>query len=178
MSRFSPWSPKRVRRKASSPRNAPANSRKVPVPTFMSHTRFGTFRRLVVWYLQGMIVGIGVDIEEVERIRGAIERHGERFVRRVFTPGEVAYAEDKAHPFSSYAARFAAKEAAMKALGTGWDHGVRWRDIEVANEPGGRPRLSLRGRAAEVAEELGCRSIHLSLSHTRETALAEVILEG
>ena len=137
-----------------------------------------TFRRLGVWYLQGMIVGLGVDIEEVGRIRGAIERHGDRFVRRIFTSSEVAYAEEKAHPFSSYAARFAAKEAAMKALGTGWDHGVRWRDIEVTNQSGGRPLLRLRGRAAEVAEELGCRSIHLSLSHTRETALAQVILEG
>ena len=115
----------------------------------------GTFSRPAVWYLQGMIVGIGVDLEEVGRIRGAIERHGDRFLRRIFTPDEVAYAEEKAQPFSSYAARFAAKEAAMKALGTGWDHGVRWRDIEVANESGGRPLLRLRGRAAEVARELG-----------------------
>ena len=144
----------------------------------MSHTRLGTFRRRAVWYLQGMIVGIGVDLEEVGRIRGAIERHGDRFVGRIFTPGEVAYVEDKAYRFAGYAVRFAAKEAAMKALGTGWDHGVRWRDIEVANEAGGRPLLRLSGRAAEVAGDLGCRSIHLSLSHTRETAMAEVIFEG
>ena len=125
-----------------------------------------------------MIVGLGVDLEEVRRIRGAIERHGERLTRRIFTPVEIAYAESKASRFLSYAARFAAKEAAMKALGTGWNHGVRWVDIEVENQPGGRPLLRLRGRAAEAADKLGCRSIHLSLSHTRETALAEVILEA
>lgn len=125
-----------------------------------------------------MIVGIGVDLEKVKRIRVAMERHGDRFVRRIFTPSEVAYAEDSARPYQSYAVRFAAKEATMKALGTGWNCGVRWVDIEVANQPEGRPLLQLHGKAAETAQKLGCHSLHLSLSHTCETALAEVILEG
>ena len=124
-----------------------------------------------------MIIGVGVDIEEVARIRNAIECHSDRFVRRIFTPGEIAHAEDRAQQFSSYAARFAAKEAAMKALGTGWGQGVRWVDIEVENQPEGRPLLRLHRQAAKVATSLGCRSIHLSISHTRAIVLAEVILE-
>ena len=86
-----------------------------------------------------MIVGSGIDIEEVSRIRGAIERHGRRFVERIFTPREVAYAEQAANRYERYTARFAAKEAAMKALGTGWDHGVRWVDVEVVSQPKSRP---------------------------------------
>ena len=125
-----------------------------------------------------MIVGSGIDIEEVSRIRGAIERHGRRFVERIFTPGEVAYAEQAANRYERYTARFAAKEAAMKALGTGWDQGVRWVDVEVVSEPKSRPTLRFHGRAADVAASLACRSISLSLSHTRQTALAQVILEN
>ena len=125
-----------------------------------------------------MIVGSGIDIEEVSRIRGAIERHGRRFIERIFTPGEAAYAEQAANPYERYTARFAAKEAAMKALGTGWDHGVRWVDVEVVSEPKSRPRLRFHGRAADHAASLACRSISLSLSHTRRTAVAQVILES
>ena len=125
-----------------------------------------------------MIIGIGIDIEEVERIREAIERHGERFVQRVFTPGEVAYVEAKANKWERYAARFAAKEAAMKAIGTGWDHGVTWRDVEVVNEPNGCPTLVLHGRAKEIAEGKGCKRTWISLSHTRRQAVAQVVLEG
>jgi holo-[acyl-carrier protein] synthase len=125
-----------------------------------------------------MIIGIGIDIEEVERIREAIERHGERFVQRVFTPGEVAYFEAKANKWERYAARFAAKEAAMKAIGTGWDHGVGWRDVEVVNEPNGCPTLVLHGRAQEIAEGKGCKRTWISLSHTRRQAVAQVVLEG
>ena len=125
-----------------------------------------------------MIVGSGIDIEEVSRIRGAIERHGRRFVERIFTPGEVAYAEQAANRYERYTARFAAKEAAMKALGTGWDQGVRWVDVEVVSEPKNRPTLRFHGRAADLAASLACRSISLSLSHTRQTALAQVILEN
>ena len=124
-----------------------------------------------------MIVGTGVDIAEVPRIRKSIERFGERFLRRVFTEGEIRYCERKARRFESYAARFAAKEAGMKAIGTGWNHGVRWRDIEVSRQPGGRPTIRFHGKAAEFAARLGAVHIALSLSHTAEQAIAQVILE-
>lgn len=125
-----------------------------------------------------MIVGTGVDLERVDRIRAAIERHGRRFLERVFTPGEIAYVDRRKRRSESYAARFAAKEAAMKALGTGWDSGVRWVDVEIVREDKGRPALRFHGRAAEIAAELGCRSASVSLSHTRDHAIAQVILEG
>ncbi len=124
-----------------------------------------------------MIVGIGIDIEEVERVRQSIERHGERFLARVFTAREIAYVEGTANRYERFTARFAAKEAGMKALGTGWSGGVGWRDVEVVNEESGRPRLELHGRAAEVAESLGATRTHVSLSHTRGMAAAQVILE-
>jgi holo-[acyl-carrier protein] synthase len=124
-----------------------------------------------------MIVGTGIDIAEVPRIREAIERHGERFLKRIFTEGEIQYCESKANRVERYAARFAAKEAGMKAIGTGWNHGVRWRDIEVARKPGGRPTLLLHGKAAEFAAKLGATNIALSLTHTAEQAFAQVILE-
>ena len=125
-----------------------------------------------------MIVGTGIDIAEVPRIREAIERHGQRFLHRIFTEGEIQYCESKANRIERYAARFAAKEAGMKAIGTGWNHGVRWRDIEVARKPGGRPTLLLHGKAAEFAARLGATNIALSLTHTAEQALAQVILEN
>jgi holo-[acyl-carrier protein] synthase len=125
-----------------------------------------------------MIVGTGIDIAEVPRIREAIERHGERFLKRVFTEGEIQYCESKANRVERYAARFAAKEAGMKAIGTGWNHGVRWRDIEVARKPGGRPTLLLHGKAAEFAAKLGAINIALSLTHTQQEAMAQVILES
>ncbi len=125
-----------------------------------------------------MIVGTGVDIVEVPRIAQAIERYGDRFLRRIFTEGEIQYCESKANRSERYAARFAAKEAAMKALGTGWNHGVRWRDVEVRREPGGRPTVAFHGKAAEFAERLGAKHVALSLSHTAEQAIAHVILES
>jgi holo-[acyl-carrier protein] synthase len=125
-----------------------------------------------------MIVGTGIDIAEVPRIREAIERHGQRFLNRVFTEGEIQYCESKANRVERYAARFAAKEAGMKAIGTGWNHGVRWRDIEVARKPGGRPTLLLHGKAAEFANKLGATNIALSITHTAEQAMAQVILES
>jgi len=124
-----------------------------------------------------MIVGTGIDIAEVPRIREVIERHGERFLKRIFTEGEIQYCESKANRVERYAARFAAKEAGMKAIGTGWNHGVRWRDIEVARKPGERPTLVLHGKAAEFAAKLGATNIALSLTHTAEQAFAQVILE-
>ena len=125
-----------------------------------------------------MIVGTGIDIAEVPRIREAIERHGQRFLNRIFTEGEIQYCESKANRVERYAARFAAKEAGMKAIGTGWNHGVRWRDIEVARKPGGRPTLLLHGKAAEFANKLGAINIALSITHTADQAMAQVILES
>ena len=113
------------------------------------------------------------------RIRKAIERFGERFIRRIYTPREIAYVERRgASRFERFAARFAAKEAGMKAIGTGWRHGVRWQDFEVANLPSGKPTLLLHGVAAQFAEQLGVRNISLSLTHTAETGMAIVIMES
>jgi holo-[acyl-carrier protein] synthase len=125
-----------------------------------------------------MIVGSGIDIAEVPRIRNCIARFGERFLERIYTPGEIRYCESKANSVERYAARFAAKEAAMKALGTGWSRGVRWRDIEVSREPGGRPTIVFHGKAAEFAGRMGAVHVALSLSHTSEQAIAQVILEN
>lgn len=125
-----------------------------------------------------MIVGIGIDIAEVPRIAASIERFGARFLERIFTEGERRYCDSKANRVERYAARFAAKEAAMKALGTGWNHGVRWRDCEVTRQPGGRPTMAFHGRAREFAAKLGVRNIALSLTHTAEQAMAQVILES
>jgi holo-[acyl-carrier protein] synthase len=124
------------------------------------------------------ILGTGVDLERVERLQAAIERHGQRFLDRVFTADEIAFVEGKKNRYERYAARFAAKEAAMKALGTGWAHGIRWVDIEVFHEPGGRPGVRFYGRAAEFAAQMGCQAVHVSLSHTSDNAIAQVILEG
>ena len=125
-----------------------------------------------------MIVGTGIDIAEVPRIRSSIERFGDRFLRRIFTEGERRYCDSKANRVERYAARFAAKEAAMKALGTGWNYGVRWQDCEVTRKPGGRPTLAFHGKAGEFAAKLGVKNIALSLTHTEEQAMAQVILEG
>jgi len=125
-----------------------------------------------------MIVGTGIDIAEVPRIRQSIERFGDRFLQRIYTPGEIRYCESKANRAERYAARFAAKEAAMKALGTGWNHGVRWRDCEVVRQPGGRPSIAFHGKAAEFAARLGVKNAALSLTHTAEQAMAQVILEN
>ena len=124
-----------------------------------------------------MIVGTGIDLCEVGRIEQAIARHGRRFLERVYTAGEIAYAERKANRYERYAARFAAKEAGMKALGTGWRGGLGWRDLEVANLASGRPTLRLHGKAAEIAAKLGVRSVSLSITHTATQAMAAVILE-
>jgi len=124
-----------------------------------------------------MIVGTGVDLAEVHRIRASVERFGERFVRRIFTTGEIAYVERKANRYERYAARFAAKEAGMKAIGTGWRRGVTWQDFEVANLPSGKPTLRFHGVAAQIADRLGVRHVSLSLTHTSELGMAHVILE-
>lgn len=124
------------------------------------------------------IVGTGVDICEVERIRAAIARFGERFLARCFTPAEIAYCRSKANAAERFAARFAAKEAASKALGTGLSRGIGWQHLEIGRAPGGRPLLWLHGRAAEIAAEIGSAHAHVSISHTAQHAIAYVILEG
>jgi holo-[acyl-carrier protein] synthase len=124
-----------------------------------------------------VIVGTGVDLAEVPRIQASIERFGEKFIRRIYTPKEIAYVERKANKFERYAARFAAKEAGMKAIGTGWRRGVTWQDFEVANLPSGKPTLLLHGVAAKFAMKLGVKNVSLSLTHTRELGMAHVILE-
>lgn len=125
----------------------------------------------------GMIVGTGIDVVEVQRIAGLIERYGNRFLRRIFTAQEIAYCESKRNRAERYAARFAAKEAAFKAIGTGLRGGIAWRQAEVTRETGGRPMIIFSGMAADFAGRLGARRASLSLSHTAEQAIAQVILE-
>jgi len=114
----------------------------------------------------------------VDRIRRAIERFGDRFLKRVFTPAEIAYVERRGNRCQRYAARFAAKEAGMKALGTGWRRGVRWQDFEVTNLPSGQPTLKLHGAAARFAQQQGVASVVVSLTHTATLGLAFVVLEA
>jgi len=125
----------------------------------------------------GVIVGTGIDIVEVPRVAAAIERFGRRFIDRLFTEGEIRYCDSKQNRAERYAARFAAKEAALKAIGTGWKRGVAWREVEVTREPGGRPAIVFHGKAAQFAAGLGMKRASLSLSHTADHAVAQVILE-
>jgi holo-[acyl-carrier protein] synthase len=125
-----------------------------------------------------MVLGIGTDLAEVDRIAKSIERFGDRFLNRIYTTAERAYAQSKANSAERFAARFAAKEAGMKAIGTGWRRGVTWLDFEVRNEPSGRPTLCLSGVALKIAEGLGTTRISLSLTHTAAMAMAIVILEN
>ena len=125
-----------------------------------------------------MIVGLGVDITEVDRIEAAIARRGRAFLERLFTPSEISYCEKHRNRAERFAGRFAAKEAAMKALGTGWARGVRWLDIEVVREPSGKPTLKLSGASSEIANGLGVKNIALTITHDGNTALAQVIFEA
>lgn len=125
-----------------------------------------------------MIVSVGVDAVEIERIRALLERSGERFERRVFTPSEADYCRGRHRPAESFAARFAAKEAVMKCLGTGWTEGAAFREIEVVRGAGGEPTLALTGPAADRAAQLAIRRWHVSLTHTETTATAFVVAEG
>ena len=125
-----------------------------------------------------MIIGHGVDIVETSRIEQLLGDHPERFLERVFTPGEQADSESNKRQLEHLAARFAAKEAALKALGTGWSQGIGWTDIEVVRADNGKPSLNITGRAAEIAADLGITSWHISLSHISTHAIASVIAEG
>lgn len=124
-----------------------------------------------------MILGLGTDLVAVDRIRQSMARYGDRFVNRIFTDRERAYAASKANSAERLAARFAAKEAGMKAIGTGWNRGVTWKDFEVVNQASGRPVLHLTGIAQEMASRLGVQRISISLTHTNEMAFAVVVLE-
>ena len=125
-----------------------------------------------------MIVGIGVDIVEVERIRRIVARHGDRFVLRVFSDQEARYCRYYAHPEQRFATRFAAKEAVLKALGVGWQNGVTFRDVEVSTNELGAPSVELKGRALDLSRELGVRQLLVSLSHDENYAVAQAVAEG
>ena len=126
-----------------------------------------------------MVLGLGTDLIEISRIEESIQQFGQRFLERVYTPGEIAYCQrKKKHAAESFAARFAAKEAGAKALGTGISQGVSWKEFEVQREPSGKPSLHLSGRARELADELGIRRLTLSLTHSRDVALAVVVAES
>jgi holo-[acyl-carrier protein] synthase len=124
-----------------------------------------------------MIYGIGFDLVKVSRIEEALKRWGERFQSKVFTPAEIRYCQDKRNPFPHFAARFAAKEAFVKALGIGIRRGVYWKDVEVQRGSLGRPILRLCGRAAEICREEGMESFFLSLTHDGDYSGAMVVLE-
>jgi holo-[acyl-carrier protein] synthase len=124
-----------------------------------------------------MIVGSGIDLVEIGRIQQSMERYGQRFLDRIFTASEQAYCLRKRRAAESLAARFAAKEAGAKALGTGISRGVNWLEIEVVRESGGRPSLRFHGRAAEIAAALGAAHAALSLTHSGDLAMASVVLE-
>jgi holo-[acyl-carrier protein] synthase len=125
-----------------------------------------------------MVIGMGTDLIETRRVQESIDRFGERFLERIFTAGEIAYCMRKKNAAESFAARFAAKEAGAKALGTGISRGVSWKEFEVKREASGKPTLSLSGRAAELAGMMGIRRVELSLTHSRELAMAVVLMEG
>ncbi|MBB5343663.1 holo-[acyl-carrier protein] synthase [Edaphobacter lichenicola] len=125
-----------------------------------------------------MVLGVGTDLIETKRIKESIERYGEQFLERVFTAGEIAYCvRKKKNAAESFAARFAAKEAGAKALGTGISRGITWKELEVRREASGKPTLHLSGRAAELAKAMGVRRVQLSLTHSRELAMAVVVAE-
>jgi holo-[acyl-carrier protein] synthase len=124
------------------------------------------------------ILGIGTDIIECLRIAQMIERHGELFINRVYTEHEIAYCSTKKAATQHYAGRWAAKEAVLKALGTGWRRGISWRDIEVQNKPGGAPQIVLRAGAKDVYRQLGITQMHISISHCRSHATAYAVAEG
>ncbi len=124
------------------------------------------------------LIGIGTDIIEVARIGEMIEKHDELFLRRVYTPLEIEYCGGRKSALQHYAGRWAAKEAALKALGTGWSRGIKWTDMEVSNLMGGKPELRIHGVASDIAEEMGIQEMQISISHCQSYAVAYVIAIG
>lgn len=125
-----------------------------------------------------MILGTGIDVIDFAKLDHAISEHGERFLRKVFSESEIRYCRARAKPVQHFAGRFAAKEAVMKALHTGWSEGINWKDIEVFVKDSGRPEVVLTGGARERAQKIGLKTIHLSISHSGDYAIASAILEG
>ena len=125
-----------------------------------------------------MITGIGIDVIQNERIRDSIQRFGDRFLKRIYTEGEIEYCRKCAQPELHYAARFAAKEAAFKALGTGWAGGIKWKDVEVVRMPTGKPELHLHGEASSYAASAGANRFYVSLTHDQLVSCAVVIMEA
>jgi holo-[acyl-carrier protein] synthase len=121
------------------------------------------------------IAGIGIDLEEVSRIESAVTRYGEAFLTKLFSDEEISYCRGKHRPSQHYAARFAAKEAFSKALGTGWRGNFRWKDVSVENDTAGRPHLKITGLGTELT---AFSDIHLSLTHTRTHVVAVVVIES
>lgn len=124
------------------------------------------------------VLGIGTDIVENLRIAQMIERHGELFLRRVYTPHEIEYCRVRKASTQHYAGRWAAKEAVLKAIGTGWSRGIRWLDVEVRNEDGGPPRVTLRGGALQVSRQAGVAEILISIAYCRSHAVAYALALG
>ena len=125
-----------------------------------------------------MILGTGIDIVAVKRIKEAEIRWGQRFLNRIFTKGELKYSFNHKSPHIHLAARFASKEAMMKALGTGLSRGIRWKDVEVVNKDSGKPEIILHGKAKDLAESMGIRGVHISIAHDEDYAVAQVMVEG
>ncbi|MCA9483490.1 MAG: holo-ACP synthase [Nitrospina sp.] len=125
-----------------------------------------------------MILGTGLDIIEIDRIKKSIDRFSGKFEERVFTDGEIAYCRARANPFPHFAGRFAAKEAVLKSLGTGLAEGIRWKDLEVLSHESGKPEVRLTGKGKALADSLRIRCIHISISHDKSYAVAHAIAEG
>lgn len=125
-----------------------------------------------------LIIGIGIDIVDISRIKEAEKRWGHRFLERVFTEGEIKYAMIHMSPYPRLAARFAVKEAMSKAVGKGMTHGITWKDTEVISKDSGRPQILLHGKLREISKSMGVTAIHVSISHDGNHAIAQVVLEG
>ena len=124
------------------------------------------------------VLGLGIDVTQIERLEQSFERRGQRLLDRLFTDGEKLYCERRVRNFQSYAGRFAVKEAVMKVLGTGWARGVRWVDIEVVRDQGGPPRCVLHGETARIAERRGIASVHIAITHDAGLAIAVAVAES
>ena len=124
------------------------------------------------------VIGIGTDITECLRIARMVERHGDLFINRVYTPDEIRYCRNRKQTTEHFTGRWAAKEAVLKALGTGWRRGISWRDVEILNEPGGKPIVNVHGGAKAVVEQLGITRLLITISHCRTHATAFAIASG
>lgn len=155
----------------------PTPSRSIPAssePTLDKRSEEHSVVPAGPWPLQpaGAVLGIGTDIIECERIEQMLAKHGDVFLARVYTAREIEYCSHRKAGTQHYAGRWAAKEAVLKSIGTGWAHGIHWTDVEVVNQQGGKPNIVLAGKAKEISEQLGIREIMISISHCRSHAVA------